>query len=246
MNLEHKSLQLEIKEITEQGVFRGIASPFNNIDLGMDRVLPTIAKRNNNRKVPYLWQHNSDDPIGEVKLIATEKGIEIEGKLFLDKTKDGTIILPNAYKAFTLMQHKQLKNSIGFWVIESEYVQEKGETIRNLKDIDIIEVSAVTFPMNPDAKITDVKSNDINLNKKVEDMEKEIKHLHELLKPKQEEKDLKTQIEEVKSFLVNNIENREVIEAVEEILQDKQEKKKDDNIEQKELENLLKILKGEH
>jgi len=157
MSLEYKHLNLEIKELSEQGTFKGIASPYNNVDFGNDRVLPSIAKRNNNKSVPYLWQHDTREPIGSVNLIATNKGIEFEGKLFLDVNEQGIPLIPNAHKAYVLMKNKQLKNSIGYNAIDYQYTTEGKETIRELKDIDIMEVSAVTFPMNDKATITDVK-----------------------------------------------------------------------------------------
>ncbi|NEZ47790.1 hypothetical protein FDF74_11420 [Clostridium niameyense] len=158
MELEFKGLQLEIKSVNEKGVFKGIASPFNNIDYGNDRVLPSISKKNNGKTVPYLWYHDVKEPIGEVKLTSSNNGIEVEGKLYLDTLENGNPTIPNAYKAYTLMKNNKLKNSIGYKVLDYEYKTEGNKTIRNLKDIDIIEVSAVTFPMNPKAKITDVKS----------------------------------------------------------------------------------------
>lgn len=159
LELEHKSFTLEIKSINEKGIFKGVASPYNNVDYGNDRVMPTIAPRNNNKEVPYLWQHNPHEPIGKVKLIATKKGMEFEGSLFLDENEKGIPLIPNAQKAYILMKNNQLKNSIGYNTLDSEYVTEKNITIRNLKDIDIMEVSAVTFPMNNKATIDSVKEN---------------------------------------------------------------------------------------
>lgn len=168
VNLEFKELSLEIKELNDKGIFKGIASPFNNIDFGNDRVLPSVTNRNNNKTVPYLWQHNPTEPIGEVLLIGTNNGIEFEGKLYLDTLENGTPAMPNAYKAYTLMKNNRLKNSIGYKTLEYDYVKEGNETIRNLKDIDIMEVSAVTFPMNNQAAITSVKSQQKEVEKKME------------------------------------------------------------------------------
>lgn len=157
LNLEFKGLEIEIKEVDEKGIFKGVASPFNNVDLGNDRVMPTVSNKNNNKVVPYLWQHDTKEPIGEVKLIADNNGINFEGKLYLDTIEGGSPAIPNAHKAYTLMKNGRLKNSIGYKTLDYEYVTEGKKTVRNLKDIDIMEVSAVTFPMNPNATITDVK-----------------------------------------------------------------------------------------
>lgn len=159
LGLEYKGLQLEIKAVGEDGTFEGMASPYNNIDLGNDRVLPSIAGKNANKKnIPYLWQHDDTEPIGKVDLIATQNGIELKGKLFLDTNDKGIPTIPNAHKAYTLMKNGMLKNSIGYNTLDYEYVKEGDKTIRNLKNIDIMEVSGVTFPMNPEATITNIKN----------------------------------------------------------------------------------------
>ncbi|NHI48056.1 hypothetical protein FDE94_09265 [Clostridium botulinum] len=200
MDLEFKGLQIEIKEITEKGLFKGIASPFNNVDYGNDRVLPSVANKNNGKTVPYLWQHDTREPIGEVKLTSTNTGIDIEGKLYLDTLENGNPTIPNAYKAYTLMKNNKLKNSIGYKTLDYEYVTEGKKTIRNLKDIDIMEVSAVTFPMNPKANITDVKQEGGN-KVDLKEIEEKLNSIMETLKPQQEEKEFSDKIEEIKSLI---------------------------------------------
>ncbi|WP_061306754.1 HK97 family phage prohead protease [Clostridium botulinum] len=200
MDLEFKGLQIEIKEITEKGIFKGVASPFNNIDYGNDRVLPSVANKNNGKTVPYLWQHTVSEPIGEVKLTSTNTGIDIEGKLYLDTLENGNPTIPNAYKAYTLMKNNKLKNSIGYKTLDYEYVTEGKKTIRNLKDIDIMEVSAVTFPMNPKANITDVKQEG-GTKVDLKEIEEKLNSIIETLKPQQEEKEFSTKIEEMKSLI---------------------------------------------
>jgi len=157
LNLEFKNLNIEIKEIDEKGTFKGLASPYNNIDYGNDRVIPTAGKRNDSKKVPFLWQHDTHKPFGELILHDTKDGIMVDGTLFLDKDADGLYMIPKAAEAYTLIKKGILKLSIGYQTLDFEYVTEGKKTIRNLKDIDIMEVSAVTFPMNDKAKITSVK-----------------------------------------------------------------------------------------
>ena len=48
--------------------------------------------------------------------------------------------------------------SIGYWASETEWVKEDGKDIRNLKEIELFEVSIVDEPMNIMAQITDVKT----------------------------------------------------------------------------------------
>ncbi|HID0796046.1 TPA: HK97 family phage prohead protease [Clostridium botulinum] len=201
MDLEFKGLQIEIKEITEKGLFKGIASPYDNVDYGNDRVFSSIANRNNNKTIPYLWQHDTKEPIGQVTLFSTPTGMEFEGKLYLDTNDKGIPLIPNAHKAYVLMRNRQLKNSIGYKALDYEYVTEGKKTIRNLKDIDIMEVSAVTFPMNPKANITDVKAEKGGNNVDLKEIEEKLNSIMETLKPQQEEKEFSDKIEEIKSII---------------------------------------------
>ena len=178
LSIEYKSIEFEIKAIDEQGNFKGIASPYGNVDLGNDRVNKSINKRNANKKVVYLWQHDKENPIGKVKLIPTDTCMMIEGKLFLGKT-DGTPNVPKAYVAYECMKNGVIKNSIGYKVMPNgaEY-DSKG--VRNLNDIDIKEVSAVTFPMNPKANITEVKEE----GEKVDNIESKAMSMMDMMKVK--------------------------------------------------------------
>ena len=153
--LEYKAIEFEIKAIDEQGNFKGIASPYGNVDLGNDRVNNSINTRNANKEVVYLWQHDKKEPIGKVRLIPEDTCMMIEGKLFLGKT-NGIVNVPNAYKAYECMKNGIIKNSIGYKVMPGGY-EHDSKGVRNLNDIDIMEVSAVTFPMNEKANITEVK-----------------------------------------------------------------------------------------
>lgn len=261
MSLEFKHFNLEIKEVTEQGTFKGIASPFNNVDYGNDRVLPSVAKRNNGKTVPYLWQHDTEEPIGQVNLIATNKGIEFEGKLFLDTNEQGIPLIPKAHKAYVLMKNKQLKNSIGYIVEKYKYTTEGKETIRNLEDIDIKEVSAVTFPMNDKATITDVKKeggNEVELKEKVDILEQKLNEVLKVLEPEQKKQEEQGKINDVLKY-VKSITDKKILMQIKNIVDNmlkedektdnKQEKEKNDTIEMKSddykaLEQLYKNIVG--
>jgi len=159
LELEYKNFPLEIKEVNDKGTFIGIASPYNNIDDGNDRVLKTVGPRNNGKKVPILYQHDPKVIIGSQKLSNIKEGVQTNAQLILDKDDNGNYLVPKAPEAYALLKNGLLQLSIGYRTLDFEYVTEKGQTIRNLKDIDIMEVSLVTFPMNEKAKISDVKSN---------------------------------------------------------------------------------------
>ncbi len=151
--MEHKDFNLEIKAIDDSGVFSGYASTFGNEDLGGDIVqkgafTKTLTKGADS--VLMFYQHDSAEIIGEfTQLKEDSKGLFFEGKLFIDDIK-------RAQETHFLMQKKKLKAvSIGYR-IESKGFDSEGR--RLLKEIDLQEISVVTFPMNELATIDSVKA----------------------------------------------------------------------------------------
>ncbi len=143
-------MKLEIKEISAEGSFEGLLSPYGNVDGGADVVLPgaytkTLKDQGNTR--PMLWQHKMDTPIGELTLDDRPDGLWCKGQLLM--------ALPEAQKAYLLIKARIVKGlSIGF-----ESVKDAVEGgVRKLKEIKLYEGSIVTFPMNEMALITSVKS----------------------------------------------------------------------------------------
>jgi hypothetical protein len=142
--------RMEIKEISAEGTFEGILSPYTNVDEGGDTVLPgaytkTLQEQGATR--PMLWQHKSDVPIGNLTLDDRTDGLWCKGQLLME--------LPEAQKAYLLIKAKIVKGlSIGFEAVKENVVN----GIRQLKEIKLYEGSIVTFPMNESALITSVKS----------------------------------------------------------------------------------------
>ena len=151
--MDYKSFDIEIKGIDQEGKFSGYASTFGNKDLVGDIVqkgafLNTLRKGAD--KVLMLWQHDSDKIVGEfTKLHEDEKGLFFEGQLFIKNIQQAT-------EAHFLMLKRLIKSvSIGFRIEEKAFDQNNN---RLLKEIDLIEISLVTFPANPEATIDRVKS----------------------------------------------------------------------------------------
>jgi HK97 family phage prohead protease len=142
-------LRLEIKEITAEGTFEGLLSPYGNVDNGNDVVEPgayTKTLKERGSKVPLLWQHKADTPVGELLLEDRPEGLWAKGRLLLDD--------PNAQRAHLYIKAKIVRGlSIGFETVKDSI--EKG--VRHLKEIKLYEGSIVTFPMNEMALITSVK-----------------------------------------------------------------------------------------
>lgn len=146
---------LQIKSVTDTDddrIITGIAttpSPDRDDDVletdGVKFALP----------IPLLWQHNHNQPIGEViEATVTEKGIEIVAKIAKiaekGKLKDR---IDEAWHAIKSGLVKCL--SVGFKVKEYNYIENSWGL--HIKEWEWYELSVVTVPANADAVITSVK-----------------------------------------------------------------------------------------
>lgn len=150
--MERKQAAFELKA-AEGGGFEGYASVFSVIDQGGDVVMPgafarSLAERPAG-KVKMLWQHDTAELIGvwdEVR--EDERGLFVKGRI-LDEVQRGK-------EAMALLKAGAIDSmSIGYRTRQAE--AEKGG-IRKLIEVDLYEVSLVTFPMLPAAMVTDVKA----------------------------------------------------------------------------------------
>ena len=154
MELKQLRVAAELKA-DEQGVVEGYGAVFGNVDAGGDVIAKgaftrTLAEAEKAGRLPaMLWQHEQDEPIG-IWLTMREdtKGLLVRGQ-FAD-TQRGR-------EALTLVKMGALTGlSIGYSIVKFEYDQAKD--VRTLKDVDLWEVSPVTFPMNDKARISGVKA----------------------------------------------------------------------------------------
>lgn len=154
-------VSFEIKaqdDVEGDGEFSGYGSIFGNKDLGGDVIEKGAFAKSIGRKgakaVKLLYQHKSDEPIGVFdEIIEDDRGLKVKGRLAMGTQRGREV--------YELMKMGALDGlSIGYRV-EPKYVDydEKGKT-RRLKSVDLMEISAVTFPMNPRARVQAVKGTD--------------------------------------------------------------------------------------
>ena len=155
--------ELKAETIGEEGSgeFEGYGSIFGNVDLGNDVIMKGAFKRSLRRrgpkKVKLLYQHKTDMRIGVFDQIREdEKGLFVKGRLAL-QTQAGR-------EAYELMKMGALDGlSIGFKVDPKGYSYEPRSKRRVIDEVDLMEVSLVTFPMNPQAMVRSVKGQDISI-----------------------------------------------------------------------------------
>ena len=153
---EVRNYALQIKATGDDGSVEGYGSVFGVRDSYDDVIacgafVGSIKAHKSNETMPaMLWQHDSGQPIG-VWMDMTEdaKGLHIKGKLALDTVK--------GKEAHALLKMGALNGlSIGF--VSKQWAYDRETEVRTLTEIDLWEVSLVTFPANEKARITNVKS----------------------------------------------------------------------------------------
>ena len=155
--MNKKDLSFEIKAVSDDGLFSGYASVFDNVDSYGDIVrkgafVESISEWEAKGKMPpILWNHDPSDPIGVyTKMQEDEKGLYVEGKLLIDD-------VPRARQTHALMKAGVIDGlSIGYRV--KEYLYNVDEEVTDLIKLSLREVSIVTFPANPETRIEAVKS----------------------------------------------------------------------------------------
>lgn len=140
----------DVKMLDGDGRFTGRASVYGVVDLQGEVVMPgafTKTLAENGGRVKVLNQHNPYDVIGLAQLEDREDALWVaEGKLSLG--------LASAQEAHVRLKDGLIDGlSIGYEVIKEKF--DKG--VRQLTEVKLWEVSLVTFPANPLARVTNVK-----------------------------------------------------------------------------------------
>lgn len=154
--MKTKGFALHVKDVTEEGTFTGYGSIFGNVDSYSEVVEPgafakSLARQAKAGVAPImLWQHRADDPIGIWEGLEEDaKGLKGTGKLLLD--------VQSGREAYARIKAGAVRGlSIGYREIKAE----PDGNVRRLKELDLLEISVVTFPANARAGITSVKSSE--------------------------------------------------------------------------------------
>ena len=146
----------DIKAIGSDGTFEGYGSVFNVVDSYREAVMPgAFANSLSKRKasgIKLLWQHDTTQPIGVWDDLAEDsKGLWGKGRLLTD-------VSPRAAEAYGLLKAGALDGlSIGYREIKTEPHPDK-QGVLKLLELDLREISVVTFAANEKARVETVKS----------------------------------------------------------------------------------------
>ena len=150
---EVKLMSVSLDHVSLDGTFEGYASLFNRRDMSGDVVLPGAFRASLNTRgvggIRMLFQHDPAQPIGIwERLHEDARGLYARGRLTTEVTR--------AREVLALMRSGAIDGlSIGFRTVKS---RRDGRSGRALSEIDLWEISVVTFPMLPDARIARVKA----------------------------------------------------------------------------------------
>lgn len=151
--LECKRADLALDAVEADGTFSGYASLFNKADLGRDVIEPgAFARSIAARKaggVRMLFQHDPNQPIGTWKVLREDaRGLFVSGRLAAGSERAGEVL--------SLLRAGALDGlSIGFRTVRAR--TDKAAGVRRILEADLWEISVVTFPMMPEARIDRVK-----------------------------------------------------------------------------------------
>ena len=137
---------------TDAGRFSGYASISSTVDRGGDIVEPFAFRefiKNDEGKIVVLWQHAADSPIGVADVEQDQKGLRFDGSLVMAD--------PLAQTAQANMRAGSVRGlSIGYDILPGGEDYRDGKRV--LSKLRLWEISLVTFPMHPDARVTSLKS----------------------------------------------------------------------------------------
>lgn len=135
------------------GTVEGYASLFGEVDQARDMVMPgaftqTLQARGL-RRIPMLFQHDPSEPVGIWHELAEDfRGLRARGKLIPDVTR--------ARELLALLDAGAIDGlSIGYKTVRGQI--DPKTRVRKLYQVDLWEISIVTFPLLAGARVRSVK-----------------------------------------------------------------------------------------
>ena len=177
MKMNRQECRLEIKsaqgETPEEGMtFSGYGAVFGNVDSYNDVIekgafRKTIEEFKASGRWPAMlaqhggWLSSAQDmtPVGVwTEMKEDDHGLYVEGKLA--DTPRGREL----YELMKMTPRPAIDGmSIGYFITDSTDEKKDGEFVRHIKGIDLVELSLVTFPANKEARVADVKSEELTI-----------------------------------------------------------------------------------
>lgn len=154
--LIYKSVPFDVSDMSEKGDFgyiKGIASYFGNVDSDndiIDKGAYTKTLQENRMRIKYCEQHDIRKAFGKFEeLYETQTSLDFLAAIPLksDSSRD----MYERIKGGVIDE-----NSVGI-IVTKGMPDESNKSIRRIKEVRLLEISAVTLAANDLARITDVK-----------------------------------------------------------------------------------------
>ncbi|QDL96763.1 HK97 family phage prohead protease [Rhodopseudomonas palustris] len=139
--------------LAEDGRIDGYASLFGEIDQARDMVMPgaftQTLKQRGLRRIPMLFQHDPAEPVGVwLELAEDLRGLRARGRLIPDVARGRELL--------ALLRAGAIDGlSIGYRTVRGQI--DPKTRVRRLYQVDLWEISIVTFPLLAGARIATVK-----------------------------------------------------------------------------------------
>lgn len=161
---EIKAGRAQVKATNEAtGTFTAVVAVFDVVDSYFDVIRKgafsgTLAEwADSGDSIPVLWSHDKDDVDAHIGVVVsaaeTDEGLEVECQLDMDN--------PTAAKVHKLLKGRRIREfSFGFFIREAAEVELEGQYVRELRDVELIEVSPTLVGANRSTRLVGVKSAD--------------------------------------------------------------------------------------
>src|SRR3954452_4272874 len=146
-------LPMSLVSLSGDGAVEGYASLFGEVDQARDMVMPgafaQTLKQRGLRKIPMLFQHDPAEPVGVWLEIAEDfRGLRARGRLIPDVMR--------AKELLALIRAGAIDGlSIGYRTVRGQI--DPKTRVRRLYQVDLWEISIVTFPLLNGARVAAVK-----------------------------------------------------------------------------------------
>lgn len=156
LELQHKSFSFKVDKFDDESrTVKGLVTTYGNIDLTGDII----------SKGAFKTAHDKVQK-GDIRLLLdhSPRVNDIVGKAV--DVRDGVEGLEMSFKISEAAQDVYLKLkeglvqdfSVGFFIEDARDDQFEGKDVRVIEKAELVEVSLVVFPANPQARITEVKA----------------------------------------------------------------------------------------
>jgi HK97 family phage prohead protease len=139
--------------LSPDGAIEGYASLFGEVDQASDMAMPgaftQTLKQRGLRKIPMLFQHDPSEPVGVwLELKEDFRGLKARGRLIPDVSR--------AKELLALLKAGAVDGlSIGYRTVRGQI--DPKTRVRRLYQVDLWEISIVTFPLLNGARVSTVK-----------------------------------------------------------------------------------------